>query len=87
MSLSGHHRTTLERIFAHPLSHNIEWHDVISLFENLAAVEEMHDGKYKVTLGDRTEFFEAPRHHHGDVLTDQQVLDVRRMLTDAGITP
>jgi hypothetical protein len=82
--LSGHHRTTLERLFSHPVSHNIQWHDVLSLLESVATVREEHDGRYKVTLGSETETFDAPRHHDID---EQQVIDLRRMLRNAGITP
>jgi len=31
IELKSHHRTTAEKILAHPTSHNIEWHDVLSL--------------------------------------------------------
>jgi hypothetical protein len=85
VQLDGHHKATLEKIFTHPTSHNIEWHDVLSLLEGVATVTKEHDGRYKVTLGSETETFDAPHHHHDvDV---QQVVDLRRMLTSAGITP
>ncbi len=84
MELSGHHRTTLERIFSHPVSHNIQWHDVLSLLESVASVREEHDGRYKVTLGSETQTFDVPRHHDID---EEQVIDLRRMLRGAGITP
>jgi hypothetical protein len=82
--LDGHHRATVEKIFNHPVSHNIQWHDVLSLLERVAAVTEEHDGRYKVTLGAETETFDAPRHHDVD---EQQVIDLRRMLKRAGIEP
>jgi hypothetical protein len=82
--LDGHHRATVEKIFTHPVSHNIQWHDVLSLLERVAAVTEEHDGRYKVTLGAETETFDAPRHHDVD---EQQVIDLRRMLKRAGIEP
>ena len=47
-------------------------------------VIEEHDGRYKVTLGSETETFDAPRHHD---INEQQVVDLRRMLRGAGITP
>ena len=87
MNLSGHHRITLEKIFSHPVSHNIEWHDVRSLLGHLGTVEQEHDGRLRVTLGDRTIVFDAAHHHHEDSLDEQQVVDIRRMLGDAGITP
>ena len=82
--LDGHHRATVEKIFNHPVSHNIQWHDVLSLLQAVATVSEEHDGRYTVTLGPETKTFDAPRHHDID---EQQVIDLRRMLKGAGITP
>jgi len=81
--LDTHHRATVERIFGHPTSHNIEWHDVLSLLGQVGSVIEERDGVYKVTIGSETETFRAPR--SGDI-DDQQVVDLRRMLRGAGIT-
>ena len=82
--LDGHHRATVEKIFQHPAGHNIEWHDVLSLLERVATVEREHDGRYRVTLGSETETLDAPRGHDIDT---QMVVDLRRMLEGAGITP
>jgi hypothetical protein len=82
--LDGHHRATVEKIFNHPVGHNIQWHDVLSLLESVGTVTEERDGRYRVTLGSETETFDAPRHHDVD---EQQVVDLRRMLKGAGITP
>jgi hypothetical protein len=82
--LDAHHRATVEKIFNHPVSHNIQWHDVLSLLQSVAVVTEEDDGRYTVTLGSETETFDAPRHHD---INEQQIVDLRRMLRDAGITP
>jgi hypothetical protein len=84
MELDGHHRATVAKIFNHPTSHNIQWHDVLSLLNKVATVAEEHDGRYKVTLGTETQTFDVPRHHD---LDEQQIVDLRRMLRGAGITP
>ena len=63
--LNNHHRTTLEKIFQHPVNHNIEWNDVLSLLNAVATVEEKHDGKFGVTLVDVTETIE--RHYFGEL--------------------
>jgi hypothetical protein len=84
MHLNSHHRDTVEHIFRHPVGHNIEWRAVLSLLEAVASVEETHHGKFIVTLGDETETFEPPRHKDID---EQQVVDLRRMLLQAGYTP
>jgi len=83
MHLDTHHKATVKKIFGHPVSHNIQWHDVLSLLENVGTVRVEHDSRYKVTLGSETQIFDAPRHHDID---EQQVIDLRRMLSSAGIT-
>ena len=60
MNLDSHHAATVEKIFQHPVSHNIEWHDVLSLLEGVGEVTKEHDGRYKVTLGSETETFDVP---------------------------
>jgi hypothetical protein len=34
-SLTGSHLRTYERIFQHPISHNLEWRDVHALFREI----------------------------------------------------
>lgn len=82
--LSGHHRTTLEHLFAHPPSANVEWHDVLSLLEAVGTVTEEHNGKFKVELGPETEVISRP---HGKDVDEQLIVDLRRMLTQAGFSP
>jgi hypothetical protein len=82
--LSSNHRDTLAQIFEHPLSHNIEWHGVVSLLEQVGTVDQEHDGSYRVKLGDETETFHRPKDKD---VTSQQVVDLRRMLRNAGYGP
>ena len=82
--LDSHHRDTLEQIFRHPTSSNIEWRRVLSLLEAVGTVTQEHDGKFKVALGPETEMLSAP---HGKDIDTQFVVDLRRMLTVAGFAP
>jgi hypothetical protein len=79
--LSSHHRDTIDRIFSHPPSHNVEWRQVVSLLEAIGTVTHEHNGKLKVALGPETEVLPAPR---GKDVDTQLVVDLRRMLTQAG---
>ena len=79
--LNNHHRDTLQQIFRHPVSHNIEWRAVLSLLEFVGDVEEVHEGRFRVSLGPETETFDRPKTKDIDV---QQVVDLRRMLKNAG---
>jgi hypothetical protein len=79
--LNHRHRDTLEKIFTHPTSGNIEWREVQSLLEAVGTVTEEHNGKVKVTLGPETEVIQPPR---GKDVDKQLIVDLRRMLTNAG---
>jgi len=79
--LSNHHRDTLAKIQQHPTSHNVEWHAVLSLLEATGSVEERHDGKYVVELGDERLVIERPRHKDID---EQLVVDLRKAFASAG---
>lgn len=82
--LNNRHRDTLERIFRHPSSGNVEWRQVLSLLEAVGTTTEESNGKVKVTLGQETEVLQPP----GDKDIDQQmIVDLRRMLTSAGLAP
>jgi len=84
LELSSNHRDTMARIFEHPVSHNIEWQAVLSLLEQVGTVNQEHDGSYHVTIGDETETFRRPKDKD---VSSQQVVDLRRMLKNAGYGP
>ncbi|TDW24492.1 hypothetical protein EV650_3372 [Kribbella kalugense] len=79
--LGSHHRNTLQKLFQHPVSHNIEWHDVVSLLEAVGTVERRHDGKVEVTVGGETGFFDLPAHKDTEI---EAVVGLRRLLEAAG---
>jgi hypothetical protein len=82
--LDNRHRDTLRQIFEHPTSHNIEWRAVVSLLEAVGTVSVRHDGKVAVKLGPEQEFLEPPA---GKDIDTQMVVDLRRMLSEAGYAP
>jgi hypothetical protein len=82
--VSQHHRTTIEHIGRHPVSHNVEWNDVIGLLDEIAEVREEHDGKFIVKLGDERIVLTKPRHKDVD---EQMVVDLRTLLRGAGYLP
>jgi hypothetical protein len=79
--LNNHHRDTLVSTFQHPASHNIDWKAVVSLLNAVGTVDESPDGKYHVALGGEQQVFTRPRGKDIDV---QTVVDLRRMLSEAG---
>jgi hypothetical protein len=82
--LDHRHRDTLRQIFQHPTSHNIEWRAVMSLLEAVGTVTVHHDGKVAVKIGPEQEFLEPPA---GKDIDAQMVVDLRRMLSQAGYGP
>ena len=82
--LEHRHRDTLEKLFAHPTSANIEWREVLSLLEATGATVDEHGRKVEVKLGDQLAFLEVP---HGKDVDRQLIVDVRRLLTGAGFGP
>jgi hypothetical protein len=82
--LDNRHRNTLRQIFEHPVSHNIEWHAVTSLLAAIGTADVHHDGKVEVRLGAQHVFLERPA---GKDIDAQLVLDLRRILTQAGYQP
>ena len=43
-ALTGSHLRTYTTIFQHPVSHNLEWHDVYALLRQLGHVDETSNG-------------------------------------------
>lgn len=82
--LNNRHRDTLQKIFAHPVSHNVEWQDVIGLLGAVGDIEERH-GNLAVTLGGETEVL----HRHGSEksLDADTVMKLRKLLASHGIDP
>ncbi len=81
--LDNHHRRTAEAILSHPVSHNIEWRDVLSLLQVIGEVSEEHNGKIKVRIAGETETLHRPS---GKDVGEQMAVDLRHMLGQAGIT-
>jgi hypothetical protein len=79
--LDSKHRDTVEQILNR--GENVEWRRVLALLEAVGSVTEEHNGRFRVTVGDETETFDRP---HGKDVDEQTLVDLRRMLTRAGIT-
>jgi len=81
-SLNHEHARVLREIFAHPIAHNLEWKDVVSLFAHLGSVQERHDGKYEFAVGTAQAIFHKP---HGKDVDADDVERLRHLLRQAGI--
>jgi hypothetical protein len=74
----------VRQIFEHPASHNIEWRAVMSLLEAVGSVTVRHDGKVQAKIGTELVFLVPPS---GKDIDDQMVVDLRRILANAGYSP
>ena len=79
--LSSHHRTTLEHLLDHQHTSNVHWREVRSLLEAVGTVEDAHNGKVKIHVGETMLSIHDPGHHDID---QQLVVDLRKALIAAG---
>jgi hypothetical protein len=79
--MNAEQEDTLRKILNHPASGNVEWRQVRSLLESVGTVTDHHNGRLVVTVGDETEVFDPPKDKDVD---KQMIVDLRRMLTNAG---
>ena len=79
--LNNHHRNTLEHLLDHSHTGNIHWREVRSLLEAVGTVEDAHNGKLKIHVGDSMLSIHDPGHHDAD---KQLVVDLRKALIEAG---
>jgi hypothetical protein len=83
-TLSKSCRTTLDVIYQHPISHNLEWTDVTALFDKLGTVEHKSNNEFVLAIGDAHRLM---RKVHGKDLHADDVIALRHMLTRAGWSP
>jgi hypothetical protein len=84
IKLDHHNRLTAERVFRHPTSHNIQWHDVDSLLDQMGETRETTHGSLEVTIDGEVSFLGGPRHRE---LTEEHVVGLRKILRKAGLSP
>lgn len=83
IKLDHHHRATAQKVFCHPINHNIQWHDVCSLLGRFGEVHETHRGNWAVTIDGETYSFGSTKARE---LTEDQVMKVRSFLRTFGLT-
>jgi hypothetical protein len=87
--MTAHHQSTLDALYAHPLQHNIRWDHLVDLWHELGGeIERLDRQRLRLRLPDGNETWMhhvAGRHHA--VLHADDVLRVRHLLQQSGITP
>ena len=80
------HQRTLEAVFAHPTSANIDWNDIESLLRSLGAeVTEREGSRVAIFLLQEVRVFHRP---HPSPKTDKgAVVSVKKWLEQHGVKP
>ena len=84
-NLNGSHLRTYNTIFQHPISHNLEWREVYSLFKHLGEVTEESNGNLKITRNGQTLVLHRP--NTKDVANADEVMTLRRFLEKSETIP
>ncbi len=80
LHLSSRSQHIFDQVFQHPLTHNLEWGDVRSLFEDLGTVVDQHNGNMHVTW--KGENISFSQNENSTVLSADEVMRVRHFLTE-----
>ena len=84
--LTGSHATTYQRVFQHPMPHNLQWREVRSMLGAIADVNTVDDdkGNLKVSRNGQTLTLHRPR---GKDLADKKELMMIRHFLERSGTP
>lgn len=78
------HRKVLHALFAHPVSGNIDFKQVESVFKELGGeIKHTHTGKVSVHLNGHSANFSHAKHS----LPKEEVAQMRKFLTTCGVDP
>jgi hypothetical protein len=76
---------TYNSIFQHPVSHNLEWRNVRSLFDHIAEVVEQPNGNLRVTRNGQSMVLHTPRTK--DVAEVEELMELRHFLKRSEAAP
>jgi hypothetical protein len=78
------HQRVLGMLFEHPMSHNIEWRQVVHLLDSLGTTADGTHDSLHVTVNNETIVLHRPKHKD---LAEEQIVQIRHFLLRAGIAP
>ena len=84
-TLKGSHLRTYNTIFQHPISHNLDWREVHSMFKHLGEVTDESNGKLKITRNGQTLILHRP--NTKDVANSDEVMALRHFLEKSDMVP
>jgi len=83
-TITREHTHTLEKIFQHPIAHNVEWRQVRTLLAAVGSLSEEHNGSLRVTINGETHTAHRPQ---GKDMDAQALIDLRHFFERVGMTP
>jgi hypothetical protein len=83
--LIGSHLRTYNTIFQHPISHNLDWREVCSMFKHLGEVTEESNGNLKIMRNGQTLVLHRP--NTKDVANAGEVMSLRHFLEKSEMIP
>jgi hypothetical protein len=78
VQMSGTHQATYDALFGHPISRNLQWHDIRSMLESIAQVSEEHNGNVRFIRHGQTLTIHPPKHK--DLADTQELTKIRHFL-------
>jgi hypothetical protein len=81
---AGSHQRTLDMLFEHPMSHNIEWRDIVTLLESLGTAVEGAHGALHATINKQSVVLHRPKHKD---VPQEEIINIRHFLRRAGVEP
>ncbi len=82
--MNHRHRKVLAALFAHPISANIDFKEVVHMLEEMGAeVDHKTGNRIGVTLKGHTAAFTNAHH----ALPKEEVTQIRKFLIDCGVDP
>jgi hypothetical protein len=82
--ITSRDQRTLDRIYQHPITHNLEFRDVTALFDSIGAAAPQHNGDIRLRVGDQTLTLKSP--HPKDIGVDEVIL-IRHLLDQTSWSP
>jgi hypothetical protein len=81
--MSGTHQATYKALFQHPAARNLQWHDVRSMLNSIADVEEEHNGNLRFTRHGETLTVHPPKHK--DLSDIEELMKIRHFLERSAV--
>ncbi len=78
------HQRTLGKLFQHPMTHSMEWREVVSLLDSLGTTTEGGHDTLHATVNKVTVVLHRPRHKD---VPEEQIMQIRHFLSRAGVEP